>query len=127
MSDKATEPPASAANTVELNRIDVHGSSLDDLVIQHVAMNAEKVGTATAPLMMGSNCAAAIKGIRKKPFLITFDVQSSGEVMPVRTDRTDTTATSAASTSSVTGVLVGSTARAAVRSAHALQHPITTT
>jgi hypothetical protein len=33
---------------------------LDDLVIQHVAMNADKVGTATAPLMMGSNCAAAI-------------------------------------------------------------------
>ena len=32
-----------------------------------------------------------------------------------------------ASTSSVTGVLVGNTARAAVPSAHALQHPITTT
>ena len=53
MSDKATEPPASAANTVELNRIDAHGSWLDDLVIQHVAMNADKVGTRHGPADFG--------------------------------------------------------------------------
>src|ERR1700704_4980821 len=121
MTDKATEPPASPANTVELRRIDAHGSLLEAWVIQHVAMNADRVGIASAPLMAGSSCAAAINGIKKKPLLITSDVHSSGEVRPVRTERTDTTATSAASTRIVTSVRVSATVRAAVRSAQAPQ------
>ena len=95
-------------------------------MIQHVAMNADNVGIASTALMTGSNCAAAINGIKKKPFLITFDVHSSGEVRPVNTERTDTTATSAASTSSVTNIRVNTTARATVRSAQPPQHPTIT-
>ena len=95
-------------------------------MIQHVAMNADNVGIATTALITGSNGAAAINGIKKKPFLITFDVHSSGQVRPVNTEVTDTAATSAASTSSVTSVRLDATARAAVRSAQAPQHPTIT-
>ena len=127
MSDKATDPPASPAKTNALNQIDDHGSPLDDLEIQHVRVNTDSVGIATATLMMGSSCAAAINGIRKKPFLITSDVQACGDVAPVSTDSTETTVTSAVSTSSVTIVLVDIVVRAPLRNAHALQHPMTTT
>src|SRR4029077_1547685 len=89
-------------------------------------MNANRVGIASAPLMTGSSCAAAINGIKKKPTLITFDVQSSGEVRPVRTERTDTIATSAASTEIVMSVRVSTTVRAAVRSAQVPQNPTST-
>src|SRR3984893_2725555 len=126
MSDTATEPPASPVSTVELNRIEVHGSWLEAWVIQHVATNADTVGIATTPLMTGSSCAAAISGSKKKPFLITSDVQASGEVRPVTTESTDMTATSAASASRVISVRVSSTVRAVVRSAQALQHPTIT-
>src|SRR5258708_19691749 len=118
MTDKATEPPASPANTVELRRIDAHGSLLEAWVIQHVAMNADRVGIASAPLMTGSSCAAAINGIKKKPLLITSDVQSSGEVRPVRTERTDTTPTSAASTRTLTTVPRNATIPPPLRSPH---------
>src|SRR5215475_2130335 len=122
MSDIATEPPASAANTVALSRIESHGSSLEVCVIQHVARNADRVGIATAPLSTGSSCAAAINGSKKNAFRMTLDVQSSGAVRPETTASTDTTATSAASISTVTNVRVRWLARGAVRSAQALQH-----
>jgi hypothetical protein len=96
-------------------------------VIEQVTTNAATVGMAVTALTVGSNCAAAIKGIRKSPFLITSDVQLSGDVMPVKTESTDTTATSAASTSSVTDVRASTGERAVARSAHALQHATTTT
>src|SRR5262249_15257730 len=101
-------------------------SSLTALVNAHVTKNAETVGIAIAPLMVGSSCAAAITGIRNSPLLITSDVHTSGEVTPVNTDTTDSTTTSALSTSSVTPVLVAAAAREAGRNAHALQHPTTT-
>src|ERR1700730_7973488 len=127
MRDKATEPAARPANTVVLRRIDVQGSSLEDLVIQLVATNATTVGMAIAPLMRGLNCAAAISGIRKSPFLKTSEVQSSGAVSPVNTERTDITAMSAPSARSVTHSLVGIAGRCAGRSAQTLQHPTVTT
>src|SRR5437763_13042980 len=109
MSDIATEPPASPANTVVLSMIDAHGSRFDAWVIQHVATNAANVAMATTALTKGSSCAAAINGNRKNAFLITSDVQSSGAVRPVSTEITDTTVTSAASTTSVTGLRVTAT------------------
>src|SRR5690348_4849351 len=115
MSDKRTEPPASPTNTNVLSTIEAQGSWLAALVIQQVATNAAVVGSATSPLMTGSNWAAAINGMRKKPILITSEVHSSGDVRPVNTESTDTAATSHASTSSVTTVLLTVTVRAAGR------------
>src|ERR1700736_900404 len=127
MRDKATEPAARPANTVVLRRIDAQGSLLDDLVIQLVARSATTVGMAIAPLMRGLNCAAAISGIRKSPFLKTSEVQSSGAVSPVNTERTAITAMSAPSTSSVTRSFVRTAGRCTGRSAQTLQHPTATT
>src|ERR1700693_2392326 len=127
MRDKATEPAARPANTVVLRRIDAHGSSLEDLVIQLVATNATTVGMAIMPLMRGLNCAAAISGIRKSPFLKTSEVQSSGAVSPVNTERTAITAMSAPSTSSVARSLVRTAAGSTARSAQPLQQPTVTT
>src|SRR6478752_8847129 len=126
MSESATEPQARPVKTVVLKRIDAHGSRLAAWVIQHVATNADMAGIATTPLTTGSSCAAAINGIKKKPVLITSDVQSSGEVRPVTTEIMDTTATSDASISSATSLWIRGVTRSAVRSAQTLQHPTTT-
>src|ERR1700686_1423631 len=122
MRDKATDWAARPANTVVLRRIDVHGSLLEDLVIQLVARKEKTVGMAIAPLMRGLNCAAAINKIRKSPFLKTSEVQSSGAVSPVNTERTAITAMSAPSTSSVTPSLVCTARRCTGRSAQTLPH-----
>src|ERR1700758_2046564 len=105
-----------------LTRIDVHGSSLADLLIQLTATRAATVGMAIAALMSGFNCAAAINGIRKSPRVKAFDVQLSGDVIPVNTERMDTTATSAPSIRRVTSFLVCITARTVGRSIQVLQH-----
>ena len=75
-----------------------------------------------------ASCTASAADHQRKPRpSTTLDRERTVTVRGVMKGDADTTATSAASTSSVTGVLVGNTARAAVPSAHALQHPITTT
>src|SRR5690349_18069089 len=104
MSESATEPQAKPVKIIELERIESHGSKLAAWVIQHVATNVDMVGMATTALTTGSNCAAAINGIKKKPVLITSDVQSFGEVRPVTTEMIDTTATSDASINSAASV-----------------------
>src|ERR1700712_4390160 len=82
---------------------------------------------ATMALMNGSNCAAAINGMRKSPIRSTLEVQLSGDDQPVSTVSTEMTATSQPIASRVIDSLVDALAWWVRRKAQTPHPPTITT